>query len=133
MRGGRAVAVMDVKAHLGTTREGTERMDQAAVVTDLDSVEIPAECKRRSHVPHEEWNDLRNPLTTPTFLDVDRIGHRPIRPPLDKSMSAVAQPRSVSLCDSDTHAPWNTHTPSLKRIAYRRGCDDCHSVGRSSA
>jgi len=43
MRGGRAVAVKEVKAQLGTTREGTERMDHAAVATHLDGIEISGE------------------------------------------------------------------------------------------
>jgi hypothetical protein len=67
--------VKDVKAQLGAAREGTERMDHAAVVTHLDSVEISAECKRRILTPHEEWNGLRNPLATPTLLFFDRICH----------------------------------------------------------
>jgi hypothetical protein len=38
-----AVAVKEVKAQLGTTREGTERMDHAAVATHLDGIEISGE------------------------------------------------------------------------------------------
>jgi len=43
MRGARAVAVKEVKAQRGTTREGTERMDHAAVATHLDGMEISGE------------------------------------------------------------------------------------------
>ena len=82
MRGGRAVAVKEVKAQLGTTREGTERMDHAAVVTHLNGIEISAEYNGRIQALHEEGNGLRNPWATPTFLYVDRMRHRPIRLPL---------------------------------------------------
>lgn len=43
MRGGRAVIVKEIKAQLGTTREGTGRMDHAAVATYLDGTEIAGE------------------------------------------------------------------------------------------
>ena len=38
MRGGRAVAVQDIKAQFGAVRDGMERMDHAAVVTHLDGM-----------------------------------------------------------------------------------------------
>ena len=80
-RRGRAVAVRDIKAQSGPVREGTERMDHAAMTTHLNGIEMTDECKGRIQAPHEEWNGLRNPLATPTFLFVDRISHPPIHPP----------------------------------------------------
>jgi hypothetical protein len=81
-RGGRAVAVKDIMAQSGAAREGTERMDHAAVATHLDGIEISAKCKGRIQAPHEEWNGLRNPLATPTFLFGNTMCHSPIHPPL---------------------------------------------------
>jgi hypothetical protein len=90
MRGGRAVAGLEFKAQLGAAREGTESMDYAAVVTYLKSAQIAAVCYVRILVSHEDWNGLGNPLATPTVLSIDRICHPPIRPSLNKSMSAIA-------------------------------------------
>jgi hypothetical protein len=55
-RRSRAVAVRDIKAQSGTVREGTERMDRAAMTTHLDGIEMSDECKGRIQAPHEEWN-----------------------------------------------------------------------------
>jgi hypothetical protein len=55
-RGGCAVAIHDIKAKLGAVRKGTERMDEAAVVTHLDGLDLPDYRQRSIQGRHEEWD-----------------------------------------------------------------------------